>query len=143
MQLRESMTTIIPWTRPHPDEYTFYYEYGLKQDIVNVEFVEEDDLLDYNNNPAIEVAFDVNGTMWPKYKKKSEISPYVLFSTVLDIIKDHQNNTGSEMYIYHPSNRALEKIYQKMIKRFMPRGWATGKWTSANGFEYVLIHKRD
>lgn len=120
-QIRESMTTILPWTRPDADEYTFYYEYGLSQDIIEVSFDEYKFLED-----ALEISFSVNRSYFPAWKNESQIPMTTLFATVLDIIKDHADNTRQDIYVIIPTSRKLRSLYEKMIKRFLPRGWGVG-----------------
>ena len=138
-ELRETMVTVADWESTWDrDMYIFKHE----NDHIEVLFQEEDKLQDYSGNSAWEISFEVNGTMWPQYKKESTISPYVLFSTVLDIIKDHQRKTNNEIYIYHPSSKSLERIYNKLIKRFLPRGWGISSWKSPGEYDYVVLYKK-
>jgi hypothetical protein len=137
-QLRETMMTAAPWEIVDDDTYKVIHD----TDDIQVRFSEEDDLTDENNYSAMEIVFDVNGTMFPRNKRESSISPYVLFGTVLAIVKEHQRKHGYELYIYHPSNNKLGMIYKKMIKRFLPRDWGTTEWDNRNGWNYIVLYKK-
>jgi hypothetical protein len=128
--LRESMTETIPWTHPAgSNEFTFYYEYGLDEDIVKVLFGDDRRIED-----CMEVVFSVNGNYYPQFKEKEAKIPLTkMFATLIEIILFHSKRYKQEAYSISPSSPKLRMIYHKIISRHLPKDW------DVTGFEGMIV----
>lgn len=119
--LEESMNKAYKWKRVDRDKYFFEVE----SDEVEVVFSHSTE-----GKNSKWVAFTVNGRVErPRYyltfDMKSELNMTMMYKTVLDIVHDYiKRNPNIDSLLISAMNSKQDKIYHRMINRFLPSDWS-------------------